>query len=167
MIPAVRRPAGTPLRRSIRSVPTRSHAGEANEYRLRDPNVRDDSDGVRPTTEDLFDVKGCQPERVKTERRGRSYTSDERSSDGNPQRWQRFAGNKTRDKLRALSNLPPSRTPTSSRHGGRRIAPPRGNPTVLRVIQKNLSYSMRASVHLNICLVMIKFRTCSQSDSRP
>src|SRR6185503_21205878 len=95
--PAVRRRADTPLKRSIRSGPTRSHAVEANEYHLRDPSVRDDNDGVRPTIADLFDVKGCQAERAKTERLVRSYTSDERSSDDNRQKWQICGDSKNPD----------------------------------------------------------------------
>lgn len=97
LTPSVRLRAGKPLRRSIRNVPTKSHAVQVNECRLRDPSVRDDSDGVQPTRVDLFDVRGSQTERAKTETHDRSYTSDERSSDGSRQKQQIFADNKKPD----------------------------------------------------------------------
>src|SRR5678816_3056415 len=95
--PAFRQRAGRPLRRSIRNVPTKSRAVAANEYHLRDPRVRDDSDDAQPTRVDLFDAKGCQTELVKTERRDWSYKSDEQNSDGNRQRRRIFAGSKIPD----------------------------------------------------------------------
>ena len=97
LTPAVRRRADTPLRRSIRNVPTKSHVAAANEDRLCDQSVRDDSDGVQPTRVGLFDLQGCQKERAKTERHDRSCTSDERSSDGTRQKRQIFADNKNPD----------------------------------------------------------------------
>src|ERR1044072_1918971 len=117
----VGRRGGKPSRRSKSSVPTKTHAVQANEYRLCDPNVRDDSDGVQPTREVPFDVKGCRKERAKTERHDRSYTTGERSSDDNRQRRRKFADNKNPDTWPVLSSLFPSRTPTSSRHAEKRI----------------------------------------------
>src|SRR6185295_4253039 len=102
--PAVRQRAGKPSRRSIRNVPTKSHAVPVNEYRFRDPSTRDDGGGVQPTRVDLFDLKGCQPELVKTERRGLSYRIDEQSSDDNRPRRRIFAGNKIPDRRPALPN---------------------------------------------------------------
>src|SRR3954451_17687789 len=102
--PVVRQRADKPSRRSSRSVPTKIHAVPVNEYRLRDPSVRDDSDDAQPTRVDLFDVKGCQTELVKTERRDRSYRIDERSSDDNRQRRRISGGNKNRDRWLALPN---------------------------------------------------------------
>ena len=130
LIPAFRQRAGRPLRRSIRNVPTKSRAVAANEYHLRDPRVRDDSDDAQPTRVDLFDVKGCQREPVKIERRDRSYMIDEQNIDDNQQRRRIFAGNKTPHRWPALPSLFPSRTPTRSQHAEKQIGKVRGSPGV-------------------------------------
>src|SRR6185369_6511265 len=126
--PAVRPRAGKPSRRSSHNVPTRSHVVAVNEYRFRDPSARDDSDGVRPTRADLFDLKGCQTELVETERRDQFYRIDERSSDDNRQRQRIFAGNKIPDRLPALPSSLQSRTRAGSQHVEKQIGRWPGNP---------------------------------------
>src|ERR1041384_6705049 len=128
--PAVRRRGDRPLKRSNRNVPTKIHAVLANEYRLRDPSVRDDSDDARPTRAGLFDLRDWQVERAKTERRDQSYKIDERSSDDNRQRRRRFAGNKIPDRRPARPNLLRSIKPTGSRHAEKQIARWPGNRAV-------------------------------------
>src|SRR5262245_6649903 len=114
---AVRQRVDRPLRKSNRNAPTRIHVVQENEYRLRDPSVRDDIDDAPPTRGGLFDVTSCQTELAKTERHDRCYRIDERSSGDSLRRRRIFAGSKKPDTWRVLPNLSQSRMPTGSQHG--------------------------------------------------